>query len=262
MRLPAGTGPSVRSGGACRSGRSRDAAVTGSSHFGHLRKRAPEMFSQEDTLHPSRLLAACVIVCIPALASACTESPTAVTEAAAESPEPLLSATAAADESALITFETLSYNGREEDGTRVDLDVSILDVVGAVSPSDIVGAVTPSDFQALHFFGPDGGKGRFIEGAGLIRRTPQGVEGLGRLVDVPVTGTRTNADGTVEQVEGTLMINLIEDVVEPIKGDFFFSCGDECLRFQIEATFQEADGPIPCLLTGTFTAGLPAVQSS
>lgn len=212
-------------------------------------------------MHPSRLLAACVIVCIPALASACTESPTTVTEAGAES-QTLLSATAANDESALITFETLSYNGREEDGTRVDLDVSVLDIVGAVTPSSIVGAVTPSDFQALHFFGPDGGKGQFIEGAGLIRKTRRSVEGLGRLVDVPVTGTRTKADGTVEQVEGTLMINLTENVVEPIKGDFFDSCGDECVRFQIEATFREAQGPQPCLLTGTFTAGLPAVQSS
>lgn len=217
-------------------------------------------------MNRSSSLFACLALAALVVTVGCTDVPTAVTNAAAEpaSAEPApfasLSPTSANVASTITTFETLSYNGREEDGTRVDLDVSVLDVVGAVSPSDIVGAVSPSNFEALHFFGPDSGKGQFIEGAGLIKKTRRSVEGLGRLVDVPVTGTRTNADGTVEQVEGTLMINLTENVVEPLKGDFFGSCGDECVRFQIEATFQEAQGPTPCLLTGTFTAGLPAVQ--
>lgn len=89
-------------------------------------------------MHPSRLLAACVIVCIPALASACTESPTEVTEAGAEIPEPLLSATAANDESALITFETLSYRGQEENGDRDDDQDGEVEIVGEIDPESVI----------------------------------------------------------------------------------------------------------------------------
>lgn len=207
-------------------------------------------------MHRLRLLAPCVLFCILALTSGCTESPTAVTKAGAESLEPSSSATSADDESAIMTFETLSYDGKEN-GDRLSLDVSVLDAVGAISPSDITGVVLPMGLVELSFFEEDGGKGELIEGAGLIKRTESSVEGLGRLVHVPVTGTRTDAQGVTEQIQGTLTINLTEGVEEPLKGDFFRSCGDECVQFDIEAVFQEAEGPAPCLLTGTFTAGIP-----
>lgn len=156
-----------------------------------------------------------------------------------------------------ITFETLSYHGNDADSRAVlDLEVSGVDLVGITAPSDLsVHPADPATLRQLRFVSVDAGNGRFISGPGLIVVRPNGVRGVGQLVRVPVTGTRTTPQGVVEQVTGTVSIDLEEDVVEPPQGGFFSVCGDECVRFHIEATFREkAQGISPCLLTGTLTA--------
>lgn len=96
---------------------------------------------------------------------------------------------------------------------------------------------------------------QWVRGAGLIRETPfeGGLLGLGT-IEVPVTGTKTE-NGQVIAVEGTLVIQLEEHVVEPKQGSpYFNSCGTDCVRFSLQAFFFPVGIDEPTWIEGTLTA--------
>jgi hypothetical protein len=76
-----------------------------------------------------------------------------------------------------------------------------------------------------------------IEGGARIQETPQGLFGLGKVTAV-VSGTYTTPLGT-ERVTGTLIFDLAQDLVVPIKGGSFFApCGTGCIDFGVEPLFN------------------------
>lgn len=183
------------------------------------------------------------------LLAACGDGPTTVPGAPEWSPRSAVGSTN--ENAATVSFEVLSYTG-VDGGVELDLTLLGLDAVAIASPDRVEGIDLPTRLEQLQFFAEEG-KDDFVEGPGLITVSGDDVQGFGRLVDVPVTGTRkTDPFDPGTLVGGTLTVDLTEDVVAPVQGDFFVSCGFDCIQFQVEATLQETGVPEPSLLSGTF----------
>lgn len=183
------------------------------------------------------------------LLAACGDGPTTVPGAPESSPR---SVTGSANENAAtVSFELLSYT-EVDGGVELDLTLQGLDAVGIASPDRVEGIDLPTRLEQLQFFAEEG-KDDLVEGPGLITVSGDDVQGFGRLVDVPVTGFRkTDPFDPGRPVGGTLTIDLTEDVVAPAQGDFFVTCGFDCIQFRIEATLQETGVTQPSPLSGTF----------
>lgn len=183
------------------------------------------------------------------LLAACGDGPTTVPGAPESSPRSVIGSTS--ENAATVSFELLSYT-EVDGGVELDLTLQGLDAVAIASPDRVQGIDLPTRLEQIQFFAEEG-KNILVEGPGLITVSGDEVQGFGRLVDVPVTGTRKFDPfdpGTL--VGGTLTVELTEDVIAPAQGDFFVSCGLDCLQFQIEATLQETGVPEPSPLSGTF----------
>lgn len=91
--------------------------------------------------------------------------------------------------------------------------------------------------QFIHQESSSGADPNQIEGAGRIQETPQGIFGLGKIT-ASVIGTYTTPNGT-ERIAGTLIFDLAEDLIVPIKGGSFFEpCGTSCIDLGVRPLFD------------------------
>ncbi|MDX1566285.1 MAG: hypothetical protein R3223_00695 [Longimicrobiales bacterium] len=203
------------------------------------------------------------MLCIPLLAGCDGGTPADVTGPAPSTPG--LDETTSIDEAPpRIDFEDVHFEGTGSAGYfRVDVE---LDAAAILTPPETASSEIQllRDLRILTFFEEDGGKGESIVGDGAIHNAATGLFAIGGLEEVPVSGTLTyveNGTEVVETVEGVLTVDLEAQVEEPVKGDFFRECGDACLQFDISGSIEQAEGPAPCLITGTFTIGTPEQPS-
>lgn len=140
-----------------------------------------------------------------------------------------------------LELTSLRFRGIDESGqTAYELTLEGIAARYWPHPDFVPGPNWEPRTQWLQFIHVPGnaseGDPNVIDGGGRIQQTPNGPFGLGK-IEVRVSGVYTTPNGT-ERITGTLIFDLAEGLVVPIKGESFFEpCGILCVDFGLQALF-------------------------